>query len=388
MHSFFMRAILGACLLLCLSQRVEAQAAGAVQDKGSDTEQIAQTLTDYMEGTANGEPDKLRRAFHPDFKLYTTGEADELIVRSGEQYIAGFKPGQKNSRVGRIISIDVEKNIATAKVEVRIPDFRHYTDYFMLLKYAGAWKIVQKSYIWEKAPDNSNRILFVTSSQHTYGKTGINAANHFAEIVVAYDVFKKHGYAVDFVSPDGGAIPLGYIETSDAVQKKYLYDASFMALLKQTFKPEQVQAQDYRAVYYSGGGSAMFGVADNKAIQGIAESIYRNNGIVSAICHGTAGIVHLKNSDGKHIFADKKITGFPDLFEDTEAPYYKSFPYSIDKEITRNGGNFIYSKKWNDNFYVVDGRVITGQDPSATASVAEQVIKSLQSLHSRQGALP
>jgi len=64
------------------------------------------------------------------------------------------------------------------------------------------------------------KILFITSNQHTYGDTKLNAANHFAEIVVAYDIFKKQGYVVDFVSPSGGAIPLGYIETSNQTQKK------------------------------------------------------------------------------------------------------------------------------------------------------------------------
>ena len=67
------------------------------------------------------------------------------------------------------------------------------------------------------------KILFVTSNQHTYGNTNINASNHFAEIVLAYDIFVKNGCIVHFVSPKGGAIPIGYIATSDSIQKKYLY---------------------------------------------------------------------------------------------------------------------------------------------------------------------
>jgi len=143
-------------------------------------------------------------------------------------------------------------------------------------------------------------------------------------------------------------------------------------------KPGQVNASDYQAVYYSGGGAAMFGVAENTSIQNIANTIYANGGVVSAICHGTAGIVNLKNRDGTFIFANKKITGFPDIFEDTKAEYYKAFPFSIDKEVSKNGGNFVYTKKWGDNFFIVDGNIVTGQDPTATASVAQEVIKNLQ----------
>jgi hypothetical protein len=117
----------------------------------SDFEQITATLMNYIEGTANGEPEKLRKAFHPDFNLYTVTK-DSIWVRSGEQYIANIKVGEKNNRVGRIISIDYEKDAAIAKAEIVVPNWRIFTDYFLLLKYQGSWKIVQKSYTWRDYP--------------------------------------------------------------------------------------------------------------------------------------------------------------------------------------------------------------------------------------------
>jgi len=118
----------------------------------SDFEQITATLTDYIEGTANGEPERVRRAFHPDFNLYTVTAQDSLLIRDGEAYINGIKTGEKNNRAGRIISIDFEKDAAIAKVEIVIPNWRIFTDYFLLLKYQGSWKIVQKSYTWRPIP--------------------------------------------------------------------------------------------------------------------------------------------------------------------------------------------------------------------------------------------
>lgn len=56
----------------------------------------------------------------------------------------------------------------------------------------------------EKRNETQGNILFIVSNQHTYGDTKINSANHFAEIVLAYDVLVKEGYQVDFVSPKGG----------------------------------------------------------------------------------------------------------------------------------------------------------------------------------------
>jgi len=114
--------------------------------------QISETLMNYIEGTANGEPERLKKAFHPDFNLYTVTEDDSLRIRKGEQYVSNIKPGEKSGRIGRIISIDYENNAAIAKAEIVIPNWRIFTDYFLLLKYEGSWKIVHKSYTWRTYP--------------------------------------------------------------------------------------------------------------------------------------------------------------------------------------------------------------------------------------------
>ena len=121
------------------------------EKKPTEFEFIAAIIQDYIDGTANGEPEKLRHVFHPDFNLYTVSE-DSLRIRSGEQYIAKITPGEKANRIGRIISIDFEKDAAIAKAEISVPGWRIFTDYFLLLKYQGSWKIVQKSYTWRPFP--------------------------------------------------------------------------------------------------------------------------------------------------------------------------------------------------------------------------------------------
>lgn len=221
------------------------------------------------------------------------------------------------------------------------------------------------------------KILIVTSNQHTYGDTKLDTANHFEEIVLAYDVFVKAGLDVDFVSPKGGAIPIGYIKTSDSIQKHYLYDSTLMGKLKNTYSPSQISDVNYSAVYFSGGGAAMFGVPKNKEIQKITIKTYSNNGIVSAVCHGTAGIAKIREKTGKYLFSGKKITGFPDAFEQIDKPYYSTFPFSIEQMVKRNGSIFKFSKKGWNSFYVTDGRLVTGQDPTATMAVAQQVVSLL-----------
>ncbi|HEY3429284.1 MAG TPA: nuclear transport factor 2 family protein [Cyclobacteriaceae bacterium] len=145
--------ILVACLVLVGGSDVCAQ----TENSKSEIEQITETLMDYIEGTANGDPDRLKKAFHPAFNLYTVNGKDSLLIRSGEEYIARVKKGEKTNRVGRIISIDFEKDAAIAKAEIVIPNWRIFTDYFLLLKYEGSWKIVQKSYTWREIPKSQEK---------------------------------------------------------------------------------------------------------------------------------------------------------------------------------------------------------------------------------------
>lgn len=141
-HSFLLVSFIHAPLLLAAQPGASAQ----------ELPLITTTLMDYIDGTANGDPEQVRRAFHPDFNLYTVNDADSLVIRSGAKYIDGIKPGEKNTRQGRIISIDVEGDAAMAKAEIAIPGWRVFTDYFLLLKYEGDWRIVQKSYSWRAWP--------------------------------------------------------------------------------------------------------------------------------------------------------------------------------------------------------------------------------------------
>ena len=118
----------------------------------TELQEITSTLMDYIEGTANGEPDRVKKAFHPDLNLYTVAN-DSLRVWHGQNYTGGIKKGKKSNRIGRIVSIDYENNAASAKIEILTPDAkRRYTDYLLLLKYQGSWKIIHKSYTFVKYP--------------------------------------------------------------------------------------------------------------------------------------------------------------------------------------------------------------------------------------------
>jgi len=139
-------------IILAFSALCSLAAVAQTPETKSEMALITETLMDYIEGTGNGQQARLKKAFHPDFNLYTVTPEDSLRIRSGKEYIANVKEGVKNTRVGRIISIDYEKDAAVAKVEILIPGRRVFIDYFLLLKYAGSWKIIHKSYTSKELP--------------------------------------------------------------------------------------------------------------------------------------------------------------------------------------------------------------------------------------------
>lgn len=241
-----------------------------------------------------------------------------------------------------------------------------------------AFLVVLAACSFKPVEQTDQKILFVVSNAHYYGSSDINTANHFAEIVFAYDEFTKAGYTIEFISPKGGYVPLGYIY-SDSLLMEYLFDGNFMDLLQHTKRPTEVRAADYQAIFFAGGGAAMFGVPSDKTIHSIATNIYEDQGgIVSAVCHGTAGIANILRRDGSYLVSGKRINGFPDLFENKEAAYFKEFPFSIQEQVQQNGGIFKYSQEGWDGYLEIDGHIITGQDPSSSALVAKAVIETLE----------
>lgn len=119
----------------------------------TEIEKINATLLNYIEGTANGEPERVRKAFDKNLNLYHI-KNDTLVTWKGKNYVDNIKLGKKKNRIGRIISVDYENDAAMAKVEILMPKWkRTYTDYMMLLKIKGEWKIVHKSFTYHKYPE-------------------------------------------------------------------------------------------------------------------------------------------------------------------------------------------------------------------------------------------
>lgn len=350
-------------------------------DPLTDGREISAVIQDYLHGSSYNQNEQLARAFHPDARLYLSQGADGMREVGIAEYAGWFgkNPGQFNGRIGRLLGIEVEGNIATAKAEILVSkDQARFVDLFLLKKLEGRWLIISKTATRQSAPAHGRQVVLAVSNTDTMPGTRLAAGNSFSELIHAYAGFREAGYGVQFVSPEGGAVPLAYIDTSNREHKASIYDGDFMWALANTRRPDEVNPGDYAALMYIGGSAAMYGVAEHPAMQSLAVHIYeQQGGIVSAVCHGSAGLVNLTLSDGSALVGGKRVTGYPDAFEDMSAAYYKTFPFSIEQRLRGSKGQFSHGARGTSHVEA-DGRLITGMNWESTRGVVAAIIQRLE----------
>lgn len=349
---------------------------------------VKAVIQQYIDGTSEGKPANINSAFHPKATLMLSHPQKPYWQVSAEEYASWFsKP--KTKRAGNILSITVDGDIASARALITTAKpIQRYVDQFLLKRFAQGWQIVSKTATKLPKPSDqvqienamNKRVLFITSSADHHGESDLPTGTSFSELVEAYEVFIEAGYQVDVVSTQGGKLPLAYINTSNLKHKQYLYDRNFMYLLSNTMSPKQVNAGLYKAVHYVGGGNAMYEVAENEILQNITMQVYeQNNGIVSSVCHGTAGIVNLRLSNGEYLVKGRNISGYPTAFEKTNATYYQQFPFDIEATIKQRGGKFLYGER-NQSYIQVDGRIITGTNYQSSKDVAKAMVDKMNQM--------
>ena len=236
---------------------------------------------------------------------------------------------------------------------------------------------MHKSYTY-RPYSRKGKILFVVSNKNSFGDKGNKlTGTHYGELVVPYHKFSEAGYEIDFVSPIGGKVSLAYFNLQDSLQKKYFYDQKLQHKLKYSFKPDDVNASEYKAIFYCGGSAPVFDIPENDVIQEIARKIYEDNqGVVSSVCHGAAGLVNVKLSNGEFLIKGKKVNSFTNSEESNK----DLLPFLVESKLKERGALFRSSDKWQSHVEV-DGRLITGQNPASLEKLTEAIVKTLNGQH-------
>lgn len=342
------------------------------QQRASDTELIRTALANYIEGKINGDTARLSTAFHQKADLrYRDLKTGKLVSGSSEDYVGGFTPGKKGNYTGKIISINIAEVAAQAKVEIRYPNAT-YVDYMNLMKIDGKWAIANK--VLSGYPLRK-KILFIITSHEKLGNSGEKTGFHFGEVALAYKAFYDADYDIDFASPKGGKT---YHYGADMNNEKEVWFMQNMEATDKLFnaqKLSEIIPKKYEAVYFAGGHGVMWDLSKDSTSEMITRTIYENNGLVGAVCHGPAALTNVKLSNGSFLVQGKVLTSFTNK-EEKDIKLDKVVPFLLQDELQKRGGIFKPLTNWQSNVQT-DERLVTGQNPASTEKLAEEMIRLL-----------
>lgn len=221
-----------------------------------------------------------------------------------------------------------------------------------------------------------NKILFVVTSHSELGNTGRKTGYYLAEVSHPWKVLTDAGYEIDFVSPKGGEPPVDGFDLSDPVNKLFWENEAYKKKINHTLKPEEVVPDNYAAIFYAGGHGTMWDFPENKALDSIAQLIYKKGGIVAAVCHGPSGLVNIKLDSGEYLIKDKKVSGFSNA-EEHAVGLEHVVPFLLESKLIERGGLYEKSDIWQPHV-TTDHRLITGQNPQSAEGIGEAILKELQ----------
>lgn len=227
------------------------------------------------------------------------------------------------------------------------------------------------------SPSRGRILAVVTSTSHFPGSEK-KAGFELTELARAYYVFRASGYDVDIASPQGGSPPMRRDdEDMVATDFAFLNDADARKRLESSLPLREVDPARYAAIYFVGGKGAMFDFPDNADIQRLVREVYRAGGVIGAVCHGPAALLDVMLEDGSPLLRGRRVAGFSNdeelfLMKDARA----RFPYLLQDRLVQRGARYVEGPMYLDST-VIDGRIITGQNPWSTWSTAEAMVRAL-----------
>ena len=218
----------------------------------------------------------------------------------------------------------------------------------------------------------SKVLIVISSDEHGYW---------LPEVLEPYQLLQQAGFEINIASPLGGKGKASGSSRLSSEQEKWFEQSNLLTKLSNSLSINQVKANDYQAIYFAGGSGPMFDFINNKVMQKLTAAIYQNGGVVSADCHGIAALLNVTLENGSRLIVGKKITAKANHEEGRWAR--NNYPFLLEDKIIELGGHYS-SKTMGKPHVVLDGRLITGQNPASAIPMAKQLIQTLLTLDSSQ----
>src|ERR1700722_1307333 len=223
------------------------------------------------------------------------------------------------------------------------------------------------------------KVLMVLTSHDQLGNTGRKTGFWLEELAAPYYVFKDIGAQITLASPKGGRPPLDPKSNEPDFQtditRRFEKDTEAEAQLDKTVRLDSVKQEDYDTVFYPGGHGPMWDLAEDKTSIKLIESFQAAGKTFALVCHAPGVLRPVKTPDGKPLVQGKTVTGFTNGEEDAVG-LTKVVPFLVEDELMSLGATFSKIKNWGVHT-VVDGQLVTGQNPASSGPAAKALIDRL-----------
>ena len=236
--------------------------------------------------------------------------------------------------------------------------------------------------IIEKITSPTKKILIVVTSNDSL-LNGYSTGYFLPEVIDYHKIIANGGhFEFDIASPQGGKAPM-YNERfflTDPLVCDYLLNTGLILKLTNTIPLSKINPNDYSAIHFAGGFASLTDFPSDSSLKYVTKEIYENNGVVSAVCHGTSALLNLKLSDGSYLLEGRKVTSRT-LEEETyggrtRQDLLEQFPIILEDEIKKEGAIFTKGDVFS-NHIESDQRIVTGQGVPSTTPLAKAVLKEI-----------
>ena len=222
-------------------------------------------------------------------------------------------------------------------------------------------------------------ILMVLTSHGALGDTGKKTGFWLEEFAAPYFVLSDAGAAITLASPKGGQPPLDPTSDAPAAQtddtRRFKGDAGAQAALANTVKLSDLDLAAFDAVFYPGGHGPLWDLAEDPVSIHLIEYFARGGKPIAAVCHAPAIFRHTKAADGKPLVSGRNVSGFTNS-EEAAAGLTDVVPFLVEDMLVANGAVYSKGADWASHV-VVDGKLVTGQNPASSKEAALALVAML-----------
>jgi putative intracellular protease/amidase len=220
------------------------------------------------------------------------------------------------------------------------------------------------------------KVLIPVTNHATLGDTDKANGTYSPEITHVIHELSVAGFDYEIASIEGGKVPLyGTDIEGDEVNRVVLADDDFQNRINNSIPVSQINIDDYDAVFYPGGFGLLSDLATNASFAQLAAKHYENGGVIAAVCHGPAALLPITLSNGDSLLSSKSVTGFT-REEEIDFGTIDDIPFLLEESLSRKAVRFSKVQPWHE-LVIVDGRVITGQNPTSAHGVGKALVTSL-----------